>query len=453
MSHEDQFGVAQMTGDSAAVRYFDTAVSKFLIFNNDPLAEVDKAIAIDPGFRMAQVLKGLLCLLGTEKAQLPVAKAALRAAKAQSQDASAREKQHLAALEAWTLGRLKEACAIWENILIEEPRDVLAMLAAHHTDFFLGNSIELRDRIARRLPSLDKGSRLAGYYQGMYAFGLEETGDYARAEQIGCESVAADSRNAWAIHAVAHVFEMTQRIEDGQRWLTGKVDDWFPNNFFAVHLWWHLALYSADQQHWDEVLGLYDSRIRATDSAIVLDMVDASSLLWRLLLQGIDVGNRWQRMAEVWEPRLDDGWYAFNDLHAMMAFAGAGRRDLVERLLKAMHAAGAQTTDQSRIDNGLMTRTIGLPVATALAAFVDGRYAETIDLLLSVKAIAVRAGGSHAQRDVIAQTLIVAAEKSGRTRLARALLNERLELKPHSGINLAWQRRLDSAGRPDPALQ
>jgi hypothetical protein len=386
---------------------------------------------------MGHVLKGLLCVLGTEKSLLPDAQAALAAGRSVAKGSSGRERKHLAGLEAWIDGRLHDACAAWEDILVDEPADALAMLAAHQGDFFLGQSSELRDRVARRLPSIDKGSRLEGYYQGMYAFGLEEMADYARAEEAGRRAVASDRRDAWAIHAVAHVMEMTNRIDDGQQWLATRSDDWSPDNFFAVHNWWHLALYYFDQQRWTEVLEIYDTRVRGSDSTVILDMLDASALLWRLKLHDVDVGNRWQRLAEAWEPRIDDGWYSFNDTHAMMAFAGAGRMDLAARLLEVMKNTAATSTD-----NGAMTRTVGLPVASGVLAYAQGRYADAVERLAPIKAIAARAGGSHAQRDLIAQTLLAAAEKAGQRRLARSLLNERLALKPNSILNRSWMRRV-----------
>ena len=440
MPQRDQFGVLMTTSDAAAVRQFDVAVARLMTFSNDPVAEVDKATSLDPGLVMGHVLKGLLCVLGTEKSLLPDARAALAAGQATAKGATTREQQHLRALEAWVDGRLNGACATWESILVEQPDDALAMFAAHQGDFFLGQSSELRDRVARRLPEIDRGSKLEGYYQGMYAFGLEEMADYARAEDAGRRAVASDPRDAWAIHAVTHVMEMTNRVEDGQHWLESRADDWSTENFLAVHNWWHLGLFYLDQRRWDEVLRIYDAHVRGSDSSVILDMVDASAMLWRLNLHDVDVDDRWHRMAELWEPRIDDGWYAFNDTHAMMAFAGAGRRDLAERLLAVMEATAQRPTD-----NGTMTRTVGLPVARAIFAYSEGRFADAVELLAPVKAVAARAGGSHAQRDLLGQTLVSAAEHAGHTRLARSLLNERLALKPESTLNRAWMRRLTTA--------
>ncbi len=436
----DAFGVPLTATDGDAVRHYDEAVGKLLVLRNDPVAHADDALAIDPGLVMAHVLKGVAFALSTERAALPDAVAAIDAGRAVAGGATPRELGHLAALTAWVDGRLYDACAHWERVLVDQPDDALAMLAAHQGDFFLGQSSELRDRVARRLPQIDRGSPLEGYYQGMYSFGLEETGDYARAQEAGERAVASDPRDAWAIHAVTHVLEMTNRVDDGISWLTSRTDDWTTDSFFAVHNWWHLSLFHADRLEWAEVLRLYDSRIRVGHSTAMLDLLDASSLLWRLGLHGVDVGTRWQELADVWSTHIDDAWYVFNDVHAMMAFSGAGRDDLAQQLLAAL-----QRTAAGGSDNAAMTREVGLPAAKALLAFARGQYAEAVELLLPIRAIAARAGGSHAQRDLLAQTLTAAAERLGNTSLARALVNERLALKPNSGLNQQWMGRVLAA--------
>jgi tetratricopeptide (TPR) repeat protein len=443
MTVRDAFGVSLSSGDPSAVARYDAALGKLLVLRNDPMAEADAATAIDPGLVMGHVLKGVVCVLSTDKSLLPDARAALAAARKAAGGATAREQAHIAALSAWVEGRLFDACACWERVLVDHPNDALAMFAAHQGDFFLGQSSELRDRVARRLPDIDRGSPLEGYYLGMHAFGLEEMGDYARAEETGREAVRRDERDAWAAHAVAHVLEMNNRIDEGIGWLSSTAAGWSTDNFFSVHNWWHLALYHFDRGEWDQVLRLYDERIRGGDSTVILDLLDASSLLWRLGLHGVDVGRRWHRIAEAWEPRIDDAWYAFNDGHAMMAFAGAGREDLARRLLSVM-----ERTALLESDNGAMTRAVGLPVARALHAYANCDYAAAVDLLAPVKAIAARSGGSHAQRDLLAQTLISAAERAGQKGMARALLHERLMLKPASGLTRAWMARVSGDNQP-----
>ena len=437
MAYRDVFDAPLSASDAAAVEHYGVGLTNLITLTGDPLAQVKAALAIDRGLVMAHVLKSMLFALSSEQSLLAPARAALEAARAVSGGANQRELAHIAALDAWNSGRLHEAAARWERILVACPNDGLAMFAAHQSDFFMGQSSELRDRVARRLPDVESGSALEGYYLGMHAFGLEEMGDYRQAEVDGRRAVASNPRNAWAIHAVAHVMEMTHRLDEGIDWFTSRQADWSKDSFFSVHNWWHLALYHLERQQWDVVLTLYDERIRGTESTVVLDMIDASALLWRLALQGVDVGDRWQPMAKVWEPLIEDAWYAFNDTHAMMAFVGAGRDDLAERLLAVM-----TRTAQGDTDNAMMTRQVGLPVAQALRAMGQQQPQRAVELLSAVRPVAARAGGSHAQRDLLSQTLTVAAQRSGNRSMARALLNERLALKPHSMLSRAWMNRV-----------
>jgi hypothetical protein len=124
-------------------------------------------------------------------------------------------------------------------------------------------------------------------------------------------------------------------------------------------------------------------------------------------------------------------------MHAMMAFTGAGRFDLARRLVDVLRVTAAEPTE-----NGVVTRAVGLPVAEGLLAYAEKHYAEATVRLGSVRTIAARAGGSHAQRDVLAQTLLAAAEQGGQLALARALLNERLSLRPNSLLNQRWMDRV-----------
>ena len=173
-------------------------------------------------------------------------------------------------------------------------------------DFFRANARELRDRIARVLPKWSP--EMPGYsiLLGMYAFGLEECGDYARAEDAGRRAVAIQPLDCWAHHAVAHVMEMQGRAEDGIGWMIAREPHWSgDDNFFKVHNWWHRALCHLSLNESEEALALYDGPIRETRSAVALDLVDASALLWRMHLVGSDVGDRWRELANSWDQHAD----------------------------------------------------------------------------------------------------------------------------------------------------
>ena len=428
MTMTDVRGHALTGATPAALAHYETATRQLNLFVGDPVATVDAAIAESPDFVMAHALRAYLHLLGTEPAGIPVAYQAFERANAIA--ATDRETAHLTAISCLINGRWRMASRVLEDIAITHPRDLLALQVGHQVDFFRGDARMLRDRIARALPAWS--ADVPGYHTmlGMHAFGLEEMGQYAQAEHSGREAIAREPRDSWAQHAVAHVMEMQGRHHDGIVWMQGNTDGWSRDNFFAVHNWWHLALYHLDLGDVDTVLALFDGPIYGARSRVILDMVDASAMLWRLHLRGIDVGERWGAVADAWEPVADQSIYAFNDAHAMMAFVGAGRRASAQRLI----AAQTEAMMAEYSDNAAFTREVGHPVTLAIQAFGDGNYGETARQLRSVRNIAHRFGGSHAQRDVLDLTLIEAALRAGRPALAQALSAERAAVKPHSPL-------------------
>ena len=434
MKTRDLLGNA-ITGASAeGASYYEQALKHLLCYIGDPLAETEGAIATSPRMPMAYAMKAWLHLLGTEPGALAVARAALEATK--DLPANPREKGHLRAIAALVDGGWHSASQILEDVAIEFPRDPLAILAGHQIDFFTGNSRMLRDRVARALPAWSEG--LPGYHAllGMHAFGLEETGDYARAEASGRLAIELEPRDGWAQHAVVHVMEMQGRHAEGIAWMRANPDAWSRESFFAVHNWWHVALLHLDLGEIDEVWRLYDGPIDGKGSSIVLEMIDHSALLWRLHLRGIDAGKRWASVADRWEPLAASGNYAFNDVHAMMSFVGANRpaaaRTVLEAQQRAMTAPG---------DNAAFTREVGHPVALAIQAFGEGNYAQCVSLLRPLPVIAHRFGGSHAQRDLLELTLIEAALRDGQRALATALAEQRSAVKPTSPHNRMLRAR------------
>ena len=424
-----------LTGATAnALAPYEAAVADLQCYRGDPVSGVDAAIEAAPGFAMAHALKAWLHLLGTEPSGLPVARAAH--AEAAAAAGTARERGHVAAIGHLVEGRWHDAGRVLEDVTIDAPRDALALLAGHQIDFFTGHSRMLRDRISRALPEWDEG--VPGFHSilGMHAFGLEETGAYDRAEAEGRRGVELEPRDGWSQHAVAHVLEMQSRQEDGIAWMRANPSAWATDSFFQVHNWWHLALYHHDIGDYDAVLALFDGEMGAGRSGVVLDMVDASALLWRLELRGVEVGGRWRALADSWAEAAATGSYAFNDAHAVMALVGAGRRDAATAVIAAQSEAMAREDD-----NAAFTREVGHAVARAILAFGDGDYARTVALLRPIRSIAHRFGGSHAQRDVIDLTLIEAAFRSGKAKLAAALASERVEARHESPLAQLFIRR------------
>lgn len=417
MSTRDQLGL-ELTGASpAAAEAYREATDAYHCYSGEPFPRLMTATADSPQFVMAHVLKAYMTLTGANARVRKIGLAAIESARHLA--ANDREAGHVAAIQAMAAGEIRHAGRVLEDIAIAEPRDLVALQAGSLVDFLTGDARMLRDRIARARPAWTPAMPNYHAILAMHAFGLEECGQYAAAEAAGREAVALQPRNGWAQHAVAHVLEMQDRRAEGVAWMTADPDAWSRQSFFAIHNYWHLALFHLGLGDTEAVLQLYDGPIYGERSNLAFDMADAAALLWRLHLQGVDVGDRWADLADVYaaEPR---GQSAFDDVHAMMAYVGAGRDAEAAATLTAMTAA-----TRGSGDNGRVTAEVGLPIGEAIQAFGAGDFTRSSDLLRRVRNGAARFGGSHAQRDVIDLTLIAAAERSGEASLARALKAER----------------------------
>ena len=204
-----------------------------------------------------------------------------------------------------------------------------------------------------------------GYVQGMYAFGLEENGQYAEAEDRARAALADNARDVWAVHAMAHVYEMEGAPHDGVEFLARTVENW-GGSYFAVHNWWHRALYHLELGALDEALALYDGPIRRTRSTEWLDIVDAASLLWRLHLFGVDVEGRADVLADDVLPLVGRPVYVFNDWHAVMVAGLAGRWKECQLIISMnqFEAAGTNRARSSSAPDWSSSR-VSTPLRTA----------------------------------------------------------------------------------------
>lgn len=423
---KDQQGL-DVTGTSASASAVDRAIADYYAWKGDPVGVLQAAATEDQTFSLGHAATASLLLLGGFRGDHPAVVSALASAHATAEGATSREKRHLDAANAWANGAIIRATDIWEDILRDYPTDALALRFAHDTYFYLGHSMSIRDSIARVLPAWEPGRPHYGYILGQYAFGLEEAGELRRAEKIGRQAIALNPEDGWAVHAVAHVLETESRQKEGIDFLRRSQPNWSKAQALSIHNGWHLALYLIEEGEFASVLADYDKYVAPKlklDS--LLDLVDASALLWRLELADADVGDRWRPVAEQWLTHADDHVLVFNDLHIALAVSRAGDSIAMERFLSSMDAYVADGAG----DNREFTRDVGRSLIDAVIAFAAGDYRRTIELILPVRYKVIRIGGSHAQRDLITQTLIVAAERAGDWRLAQALLSERIAARP-----------------------
>jgi tetratricopeptide (TPR) repeat protein len=431
--HRDARGLALSTDSAEAARLFDRAIGEYLEYRKPTLATAMEALDADPEFCLAHCFIGYLFMLFGSHAVDGKVDAALAKAKRLAPRASEREQKHVAALTAWRAGDTERANRIWDDILIAHPHDILALRLQHFSLFWAGQSYFMRDAAARALGAWDAGTPGYGNVLGMYAFALEECGDYAAAEPKGRRAVEMSGDDLWAIHAVAHVLEMRGRLEDGIEWLKQPFGSWADRNPFRQHLWWHTALFPLELGQYDRVLEFYDRAIRAEPSEFYLDIQNAASMLFRLEWCGVNVSDRWRELAEVAEKHIDDHILAFTDLHFMLALCRDGRLAAAERLLASFRAFAATPGNST----AATMQPAAIPVAEAMLAYEKRDYREAIEKLAGSRYRWPLVGASHAQRDLFAILLIASAEKAGDWTLARALLRERMELRPHSAGNRA----------------
>jgi tetratricopeptide (TPR) repeat protein len=444
----DARGLAVTAANPEAVAALDATIAAYCGMRLDTGDHLKRALAADPEFLFAHTLKGYFMMLFARRDFVARAATALAAAEAAARavGGTARERSHLAALRDWVHGDWRQALARWEAILVDHPRDLVAIRLAQYSALYKGDSEGLRDSVARVLHAWDVGVPGYGFVLGAYAFGLEEAGDFAAAERAGRRAVELNPADVWAAHAVAHVLEMQDRPREGIGWIDGLDGEWGELHNFVFHIRWHRCLYHLDLGHYDAVLALYDRDVRAESTDDYLDISNAVALLWRLEQLGVAVGRRWAELAERSAGRLDDHVLVFADLHYLLALAAHGDDVGVERWL----ASSRRYAERGGETQAAAMAEPGLALAAASLAHRRGDWGRAVDLLLAQRPAIRHIGGSRAQRDLWEQMLIDAALKDGRFKLARALLSERTQLRPRN----AWGWRhaaLAAAGVGDEA--
>ncbi len=436
--HTDARGLALTTASAEAAQALALVPDHYAGFHVDLADLVKQALTADPDCAFAHVLRGYLMLLVGNTALVPAAQKSLTAAEPLLEEATERERAHGEILRTWIGGDIAGAARQLETLLAKWPLDLLGMRMVHLLHFRQGDRTRLRDCVAETLRHWGEDTPGYHYLLGMHAFGLEECGQYAEAEAAGRRAVELNPEDHWATHAVAHVMEMQGRQHDGIAWLEGLKEHWGNANDFVNHLWWHRTMYHLELGRLDEVLHLYDTYIRTGRLDFYLVMHNAASLLWRLELFGQPVGDRWEELADAAAERLHDHADPFTDMHYLMALLGAGRTDAAAALQASLRDDAAQRPGSW----APVVRDVTIPVCEALAAFREGRPDATVAGIQAVLPHLHRAGGSHAQRDVVQQTLVAASLAAGRFDLAREALAQRTAAKPGSAWN--WQRTADA---------
>jgi tetratricopeptide (TPR) repeat protein len=442
------------TSSAACVAALSAARDAHLGFRADAARHVNAAIAADPGCVLAQVMKGYMAMLLSNTAVFGAVDQRIAAARRCLSGATRREGLHLDALEAWRQGRDASAIAAWEEILVAYPRDLTALRLAHFAYFWsAGDAMRMRASIERVLPHWSAGAHGEGWVLGMHGFACEETGDYDLAERQGRRAVEIDASDLWAIHAVAHVMEMQARHGEGAAWVERGAAHLGGATNFRFHLAWHRALFLLEAGARAEMLACYDESVRDHASPLVqgqpdlyIDVQNAASLLMRLELLGVDVGERWTELADKAEARIGDHLIPFTVPHWMMALAATGRWSACESVLAALRESDAGVAADGGASS---TARIAMAAAQGVYAHRRGAHAAAVAALFPVRHDLVRLGGSHAQRDILWQVMTDAARRAGDVSLAKRLVAEVQAARAPHAIPAFYREISRSAGPSD----
>ncbi len=408
-------------GSEAIRAAIDDFVAGFLAYETRA-ERIVQAAAAEPDCTLANAYAGMVWMFLEAPGAADHAGPYLRAAEAGSRHATRRELLNVTLLRAWVDDDLATTLKLCDQITDEFPRDLVVLKLQQYLEFNRGNAPAML-RAASKVAAQNAD---VPYMHGMAAFALEQCHLLDEAEAEAQVALSMRRKEPWAQHALAHVYLTRGGIDAGTVFLEGLQDTWTGlNSFMLTHLWWHLALFYISQGRADEALRAYDDHCWGVAKNYSQDQVGAVSLLSRLELAGIDVGERWRDLGEHLRARVADTVQPFLTLQYVYGLARAGLPEGAQ-LLERVRAFAASAPAFSRA----VWQEVVLPGCMGLYAHAHGDAESAWHELSAAVPRMLEAGGSHAQRDLFEQVLLDAAIKTGRLTTAQQVLELRRVTDP-----------------------
>jgi hypothetical protein len=442
---QDSLGNPVTATRGSTLRALDEFIEGYLAY--ETRAEGILAAAdTDPDCCLANVYAGFLWMfLEAPDAALRAAKY-LAAAERTAPAATRREQLNTALLAAWAADDLPETLRLCDSLGEEFPRDLVAVKTHQYFEFNRGNSPQmLRAALRARERNAD-----IPYMHGMLAFAYEQCHLLDEAERAARAGLGLRRKEPWAQHALAHVMLTRGRIDEGAMFLEGMQDTWVGlNSFMVTHIWWHLALFYLSQGRNAAVLDIYDRHCWGVAKNYSQDQVGAVSLLARMELAGVDVGERWEELGQHLAARARDTVLPFLTMQYLYGLARAGRVE-AEELLQSVRQRASKAAPFVRE----VWRDVAGPACEGLYAHAHGDFDSAWRHLGAAMPRMIEAGGSHAQRDLFEQLWLDSALKSGRLVVAQQALELRRGADPDGvPVNSALSGVYSKLGLADLAEQ
>lgn len=418
---QDALGNEVSTSDTATLSGIDDFVEGFLGYEARA-ANVAAAADDNPDSVLANTYAGFLWMFLEARGAEERAQVYLDRALSAVAGANPREALLVQQLERWIAGDIPAVQAVGEEIATRFPTDLASVKLHQYFSFNRGDAASMLG-IARKVAASNDANP---HIHGMLAFGYEQMHQLDDAERAARRALELKEKEPWAQHALAHVMLSTGRVREGVAFLDGAQRTWVGlNSFMYTHNWWHKALFHLSMGDNETVFGAYDHHVWGVEPTYSQDQVGAVSLLARMEIAGLDVGNRWQEMAQYLRPRAADTVQPFLTLQYLY---GLARAELAEAdtLMAAIEDKAATSTAFDR----LVWQDVALPAARGMLAHARHNWVDAARYLSVANPRLAEIGGSHAQRDLFGQVLLDAHLKLGNWAIAGQMLEMRRTWDP-----------------------
>jgi hypothetical protein len=425
MTEQDRYGLTLSTASSESAKTYRDGIDLMLSAWPGAAEAFDRSIAADPEFALAHIARARI---HTFYQQGDIArKKAAQARELVARNGSERERSHVETLALAVEGRIPAALTCALTHIEAWPRDAVVMslpLGAFGLFAFSG----MADHDQARVDLCERFAHHYGedwWFLASHGWSLTENGAVARGRAITERAFAMRRANANAAHALLHAMFEDGSIADADALVTQWLPSYDRTGILHGHIAWHQALGALEHGDASRALAIYADVLQpsATSAPPINAISDEASLLWRLAAYGHAVPDELWADADAFAQKcFPKSSIPFADVHMALFAAATGNHAALEARLGVI---------EQRVAEGKLAAGPVVPkICRAMGAFAEQDYPACIAYLEPVLDDVVRIGGSHAQREIIEDTFIVALMRGGEPARARALLDRRLNRRP-----------------------
>jgi hypothetical protein len=371
------------------------ALDHLLRATGDPIRDLGDIGPAHPGHVRAEIIRAAVGVLAKVPAALPAISRAAR--EADVPGIPPRLRAHLEAARLWVQGDAVLAAERYADIVGQWPRDLLAMRLAQSCYFFVGQPERMCALIDEVMKAWRRDAPGFGFVLAMASFAHAESDHADRAEQLGREALLRDPSCPMGVHAVAHAVAQSGRPGGGARWMREQRAQWAVPSRMRTHNAWHLAMFDLDDGRAASAMSILDTCMLPAAQTSPVDSCDATTLLWRLAAEGLDVGNRWLSLSDAFQRLSQPGFWPYIDVHAAMTHLRAGQRLRADRLMRSVELDAAENHP-----SGIRTRNITVPLLRAIDVWGRGDRHVASAAPTNLRPLLDAAGGSRIQMQLFA---------------------------------------------------